>query len=404
MKSRITPLLLLIVSISAVLFYTYQKAIPSVYLYEAKIEPYTHRIFSNVVVQAKHSYEIALSVYPDTIVDLPWKIGDRVSRRAGLIQLDTVDEEILLEQVQSSDSYLDGIQKIKFASEHTILQIQEDLKEMEFDFAQGKVPEIELLRLRRKLEETENMLARETKNLEDRLRRHELRQRSMSSRVESNYLRSPIEGIISEVYRRPGEFLSVGETALVVFSDKDLELIGEVYEEDLDLLTVGKPASVQLNAYGSRVFDGEVDMIYPKNDQEMQKIKVRIALKNPPSFLVPGLKGLAAFQVAFSDFEVVVPATAVFRNQVQVVENGKVRYHPIEIGFRGLFQVLIRSGLPEGTMIADEFDSRIKDGSRVRIREGEDPIKGSRRTMDWTPLQGDLQQDQGSGHLVNPTP
>ena len=333
--------------------------------YTAKIEPYTHYIYANIEIRPKHVYEIGVSRLPDTIVELPWKVGDHVKRGDILFRLDTQEEELTKEKVFAQEATYSALAKIKTSTEWSIITTTEELNYKLEDFNKNTIPEIDIRKLKDKLSELDNKNQREKYYQNYGLEKVGLAKKNMERSVENNVVYSPITGVISEIYKEPGEFLGVGEVAMEVFQDDNLEIIGEVFEEDIEYLATGKPAIIELNAYSGQKFRGKVDMIYPKNDQELQKIEVRLTCDNLPENVAPGLKGLASFEVAYTDFEVVVPATAVFRSKVQLIENGRIKEHPIEIGFRGMFQNVIRSGLPEGSVVLREYRPELKDGQRV---------------------------------------
>ena len=362
---RILQIAIFVVIGIGIFYFAHRSTLDTVVVYQAKIEPYTHYIYANIDIRAKHMYEIGVSRLPDTIVELPWKVGDHVRKGEVLLRLDTEEEMLTKEKVFAQEANITALAKIKSSTEWSIISTSEELEYMLEDFNKNTTPEVEIRKLKDRLSQLENKNEREKYYQNYTLDKVALQKKGMESAVENNIVSSPITGVIANIYKEPGEFLSVGETAMEIFEDKNLEIIGEVFEEDLEYLARGQSVIIELDAYPGKKFQGKVDMIYPKNDQELQKIEVRLSCDDLPENIAPGLKGLASFEVAYTDFEVVVPATAVFRSNVQLIENGRVKIHPIEIGFRGLFKNVIRSGLPEGSTVLREYRSDLKDGQHV---------------------------------------
>ena len=352
--------------IGLVVYYVFHRStLETITVYKAKIEPYTHYIYANIEIRPKHLYHISVSRYPDTIVEMPWKVGDHVRWGDMLMRLDNEKDLIRKDTIFAREQNMQDIGKLKTSTQWNILTTTEELKYMQEEFNKSTVPEIEIRKLEDKLSLLDNKNQREEYYQNYGLDRLQLQKTAIANRVENKTINSPISGVISEIYKEPGEYLAVGEVAMDLYEDKKLEIIGEVFEEDIEYLQKGRSAILELNAYAGQKFKGKVDMIYPKNDQELQKIEVRIACDELPENVAPGLKGLASFEVAYTDFEVVIPSTAVFRSKVQVVEDGRVRTIPIEIGFKGLFQNVIRSGLPEGSIIVQEYREDFKDGQKI---------------------------------------
>jgi multidrug efflux pump subunit AcrA (membrane-fusion protein) len=368
MKNRFIQMVAAIALPALILWLYYNQSLTEVDVTKAEILPYRHYIYANVEVRPRHIYQIALSQDPNTITKVPWKIGDRVKRWDTLLELDTEESQIIANTVNSRSKNVEELSKLRLSSQWLLEDKKEELDYLKVRFAEGRIPKIDIQKMEIEIQSLENSVEREKYELNQMVEKLSIQKKSVNIRAENNALRSPIDGVVIEIHRHPGEYLAIGEPAIEIISESQLEFIGEVFEDDLDLFKAGIPALVQLNAYGNQIFKGKVDMVFPKNDQAFQKIDVRIELDEAPEAVVAGLKGVAAFQVAYSDFEVLVPATAVFRNRVQVIENDRIRHQAIEIGFRGLFQILIRSGLPAGSLVLTEYDASLNEGDRVRVK------------------------------------
>ncbi len=82
------------------------------------------------------------------------------------------------------------------------------------------------------------------------------------STLEKTYLYSPISGIVANVYKDAGEFVSAS-TPIVKITSKDKYISALVSEVDIAKVSVGTSVQVKLDAFKDRVFSGTIDFIYP---------------------------------------------------------------------------------------------------------------------------------------------
>src|SRR5258708_3122000 len=62
-----------------------------------------------------------------------------------------------------------------------------------------------------------------------------------------------------------------------------------VFQDDLERVKVGAPATLTVNTYPGRTFTGRVDFIYPQVDMDTRTAKVRVVFSNPGLQLKPGM-------------------------------------------------------------------------------------------------------------------
>jgi HlyD family secretion protein len=122
----------------------------------------------------------------------------------------------------------------------------------------------------------------------------------LRKKVHDCYILSPAKGIVTLKAVEPGELVSVGSNVLRVTYLEKVKLTIYVGEADLPRVRVGQKASITVDAYRDRTFEGEV--IYkspvaeftPKNVQTKEErtklvYAVKIQLANPDGALSPGL-------------------------------------------------------------------------------------------------------------------
>ena len=168
--------------------------------------------------------------------------------------------------------------------------------------------------------------------------------------------RSPVTGTIVEKIAVEGMRVMAGQT---LFRVADLSVVwveADVPEQDVDIVRVGQPATVTLQARPEERLVGRTIYVYPTVDEQTRTAKVRVQFTNREGRLKPGmfatveLKGREAVALT-------VPADAVLeagRDQLVFVALGEGLFdpRPVTIGRRTREEVEITSGLKEGEQVA----------------------------------------------------
>jgi RND family efflux transporter MFP subunit len=100
---------------------------------------------------------------------------------------------------------------------------------------------------------------------------------------------SPVSGFITERNALPSVAV---QPEMRLYTLADLSTIwvqAQVFQNDLERIKVGAPATLTVNTYPGRTFAGRVDFIYPQVDMETRTAKVRVLFSNPGLQLKPGM-------------------------------------------------------------------------------------------------------------------
>ena len=179
---------------------------------------------------------------------------------------------------------------------------------------------------------------------------------------------APAHGIVLDVSAAPGEFSKSLESANPLITIADLDtvwVLGDVYEKDAAKLSVGKPATITLQAYDGQQWSGRIDSISGALDPTTRTLKVRIALPNRKQLLKPEMFATVHIRVG-SHQAVVVPAAAVIREgnatTVFAKQGDKTQQRAVTLGqsVDGVVEVL--SGLHAGDEVAAEGAELLKGG------------------------------------------
>jgi len=72
---------------------------------------------------------------------------------------------------------------------------------------------------------------------------------------------APIAGVVSHKDIEPGEFVQAGQTLLSIASDRDVWVVANFKETQLNLIRPGQPAEFTVDSYPGAVFHGRVDSL-----------------------------------------------------------------------------------------------------------------------------------------------
>ena len=165
-------------------------------------------------------------------------------------------------------------------------------------------------------------------------------------------LTAPMTGVVMEKNVLPAQMISPGMLLYRIADLSQVWLDAEIYEFELPLVHVGQKASITVEAYPGRKFEGEVSFVYPYLQSKTRTAKVRLVLSNPDELLKPGMYASVTVEVPLG-MQLLIPASALFdtgERQYVFVEAAKGLFVPkeIEAGARVGDKMVVRKGL-DGT-------------------------------------------------------
>lgn len=187
-------------------------------------------------------------------------------------------------------------------------------------------------------------------------------------------INSPVSGYITERNALPNMYVQP-ETKL--YSVADLSTIwvyAQVFQTDVGRLKPGDPASVSVDAYPGKVFEGRVDSILPQVDANTRTVKVRLAFPNPGLLLKPGMYVNVELKPSLGR-ALVVPASAVFhsgtRNLIFVNQGqGTLRPQEVELGPQVNDEFVVRGGLKQGDSVVTSANFLIDSEAQLQAASG----------------------------------
>ena len=104
-------------------------------------------------------------------------------------------------------------------------------------------------------------------------------------------IRAPISGTVVERHATRGEYVRPEDKLFVIGDLSEVWVMGRVPERDVGSLSVGDPTRINLAADSSRTWEGTIDYIASRLDEDTRTLQVRTELKNDDRALRPGLFG-----------------------------------------------------------------------------------------------------------------
>jgi len=89
----------------------------------------------------------------------------------------------------------------------------------------------------------------------------------------------PVSGYITERNALPSVAV---QPEIRLYTIADLSTVwvqAQVFQNDLERIKVGAPATLTVNTYPGRTFTGRVDFIYPQVDMDTRTAKVRVVFR-----------------------------------------------------------------------------------------------------------------------------
>lgn len=203
------------------------------------------------------------------------------------------------------------------------------------------------------------------------------------TQLANTVIRAPVTGTILERAVEKGEFVTtsfVGErgakgyvVSLADLSDLRVEL--DINQNDFAKLTPRHRGVISIDAFPDRRYDGVIDEISPEANRQKATVQVKVKVLKPDEYLRPEMNASVAFlgeekSSAPARTVVFVPASAVRKDAVFVLFNGKAVRRAVKASGTTSQGIRIEDGLVGGEDLIVNPPAELKDGDKVRRRQG----------------------------------
>jgi RND family efflux transporter MFP subunit len=256
---------------------------------------------------------------------------------------------------------------LPLASSELLKAAEDNLQRLEKVVGSGNVPAVEYEKARSEANRLRGAV--ETERIERDRNLHSLEEaiKKLEAQMKSAEVRSPIDGLLTNVQTIDGELVSDGNELFTVSSRKNY-IRGEVNEEDVGEVKPGMKAKVQLYAYRTRTFSARVTSVQPAADPTTQRYTVVLEMENPPDNLMVGMTGEMNIITGTHENVLLVPTRALLVDQALIVKNGVVHSRTVQVGFRTLDFTEAVNGLTEGDHVVLSDQDKLRPGRPVRQR------------------------------------
>jgi RND family efflux transporter MFP subunit len=185
---------------------------------------------------------------------------------------------------------------------------------------------------------------------------------------------SPVSGYITERNALPSVAV---QPEMRLYTIADLSTVwvqAQVFQNDLEHIKIGAPATLTVNTYAGRTFTGRVDFIYPQVDMETRTAKVRVVFSNSGLQLKPGMFVNVSLKVPMGN-QLVIPATGVLQSgtrEIAFVErsDGYIEPREVQLGSRVGDDFIVLNGLKAGEQIVTSANFLIDSESQLQAALG----------------------------------
>lgn len=285
------------------------------------------------------------------VVALGFKEGERVSKDQPLVMLDTAILDAELKQAQADLS----LARDTFERNRSLVQ-------------RGAGTQVAL-------EQATAQLASQ-----------EARLQLAQSKLALATIKAPFNGVVGLRAVGVGDYVSIGKQLITLTNIDPIKVDFRVPEIFLTRVRVGQPIQLKIDAVPRRPFTGEIFAIDPVVDVNGRAVRLRARVANADLVLKPGLFARVTVVVDQREKALVVPETAVVPDgigkSVFIVENGKAKRMPVELGKRLPGKVEVVKGLKVGMQLVTAGQMRLRDGVGVAVKAKAPPLQASALSSD----------------------
>jgi len=214
----------------------------------------------------------------------------------------------------------------------------------------------------------------------DRLKQWNLPQREIARLQSSGQVQeeleidSPVSGYITERNALPNLTVQP-DTRLYTIADlSTVWVLAQAFQNDLGRIRVGESATLTVDSYPGKTFQGRVDFIYPDVDLTTRTARVRLVFSNPKLTLTPGMFVNATLQVSLGN-QLVIPVSGVLQSgtrQIVFVDRGAGYLEPrdVQLGPQAGDQYIVLKGLKAGERIVTSANFLIDSESQLQAAIG----------------------------------
>lgn len=203
--------------------------------------------------------------------------------------------------------------------------------------------------------------------------------------VKYTFIRAPFDAVVLTKNADIGDIVTPmgaaanAKAAVVTIADMDSLLVeADVSESNLQKVKTGQPCEIQLDTFPDNRFRGSVHMIVPTADRSKASVMIKVKFLDKDDRILPEMSAKVAFLERPVTAEEQKPRIVLSKGALVTrkgstyafcVENNRVVEKPLVAGSRIGDLVEILNGLRPGDVVVTHPSSRLKSGTKIKIRE-----------------------------------
>jgi membrane fusion protein (multidrug efflux system) len=205
------------------------------------------------------------------------------------------------------------------------------------------------------------------------LRAAEARVKQAELRLERSIIEAPISGVALSREIEPGEVVSPGAPITELYVVDRLKAVAGIPENDIAAFRVGGDATIEVDAFPGRTFEGRIHLIGPAARGPSRTFPTEIAIDNPKGELRPGMIARVALVKRRLEGAIVLERDVLQDRDagpVAVVADGGVaRVREVTLGASEGNRIVVEAGLEPGELLIVTGQRGLVDGQPVDVRE-----------------------------------
>jgi HlyD family secretion protein len=206
-----------------------------------------------------------------------------------------------------------------------------------------------------------------------------------------SYIKSPINGVVTDRPLYPGELATANQPLLTVMDNTSLIAKAHISQAQAAGLKKGAHAEIKIAGQDDDPVPAKLSLVSPALDPGSTTIEVWVQAAKPPESLRPGMTAQISITAATAKNAVIVPNNAIFQtndgvNYVMVAGSDNIAHQKnVQLGIRGVTETQISSGLNAGESVITSGGYGLPDKTKIKIeapQESEDADKSGGRSED----------------------
>jgi membrane fusion protein (multidrug efflux system) len=194
------------------------------------------------------------------------------------------------------------------------------------------------------------------------------RARRATATLADAVVRAPFDGVVSERYVSPGEYVQPGTKVAHLVQTDPLRVELSVPESAVGAVRAGLQVQFEVAALPGRTFTGTVAHVSPALGSTTRTLTFEALVKNADGALRPGMFVSARLALGTEALPTVPRAALSSDGQITrafVVKDGRLEERVVQPAATEGDEVPIRSGIAGGERVVARWDGKLVDGSAV---------------------------------------